>query len=195
MDKKVFAVAGLSGSGKSNLIELFQAEFTEINIIDLEEVGNELLQFGGEGYRQIINYFGESYVKKDGQLNLNKLWKFVYGDQHKLKILDFMFEPLLINQVQKSTENLKGIIVIEGINFHASAWNKIVSKKIWVENFRENILENLGKKKMPINAKKYLDIQERLYGLKQPEGYYLFNNSDLGQRKKNWLELKTALSI
>lgn len=197
MDKKVFGIAGLSGSGKSMLIECFSRKLGgDLKVVKLEDLVNELFQFGNEGYRQIINYFGDEYLKKNGELNVKKLWKFVYSDQHKLRILDFLLEPLMLNRVQEMVDEFAGVLLVEAISFKMEGWQKFFTKKIWVENSEENILINLGNRAdLPVSPKKYHDVQNHLYLAIKPEGYLLFNNFDPGQLEKHWLELRGALEL
>jgi len=197
MAKLVFGVAGLSGSGKAVLMEYFSGRFgDDLKIVRLEDLVDELFQFGEEGHRQIVNYFGEEFLKKNGELNVKKLWKFVYSDQHKLRILDFLLEPLMLNRMQEKVDGFDGVLIVEGLNFKIEGWQKVLTKKIWVGNSEENILNNLRKRRdLPVSAEKYFDVQTRLYLAKKPEGYCLFNNSQAGQLEKRWLELCKTLDI
>lgn len=197
MASKIFGIAGLTGSGKNILIEHFSKKIdADLRIVKLKDLVTELFQFGGGGHRQIVNYFGEEYLKKNGELNVKKIWKFVYSDPNKLRILDFLLEPLMRSSVQEKADGFSGILLVEVINFKMEGWQKILTKKIWVENSKENILINLRKSvDLPVSPESYYDVQRRLYLDSRPEGYYLFNNSDPGQLKKRWEELSTALGL
>lgn len=197
MAKQVIGIAGLSGSGKSILIECFSKKFgIGLKVVRLKELGDGLFKFGNEGHRQIVNYFGEQFLKKNGELNEKKLWKFVYSDQHKLRILDFLLEPLMLNRVQEMIDEFPGIFLVEVISFKLEGWHRILTREILVENSKENVLKNLRKRTdLPVSAEKYLDVQMHLYTSQRAQSCYLFNNSDPGQLEKHWLELSAALDI
>jgi len=197
MAKLVFGIAGLSGSGKSNLIDCFSKKFGgDLKVVKLEDLMSELFKFGGEGHRQISNYFGGDFLRKSGELNVNKLWKFVYSDHHKLRILDFLLEPLMLNLVQQLVDSFPGMLIIENINFKIDGWKKILTKVILVVNTDEKKLVNLSSKvSLPVSPEKYMDVQSRLYSNTESTEYYLFNNLDPGQLENSFIELCSALSI
>jgi dephospho-CoA kinase len=179
MKKTVIGIAGWSGSGKSsagNFLEKLGAKK-----IDCFVLLQNLFQPGEEGYRQIVNYFGEEFLLKSGKINQRKLWKFVYSDLHKLKILDFLLQPLLIDRCQKLIDSSEcQIIVIEQIAFVDQNWNKIIDQKIWLERESMSFIE--GKMtEFYLPLLNVLEIQKRLY-TKPSDGYvWLTNNSSISQ--------------
>jgi dephospho-CoA kinase len=57
-----------------------------------------------EGYRQVVNYFGEDFRLKGGKLNIRKLERFVNEDIHKKKIFQVLMEPVFYNFLQSELD-------------------------------------------------------------------------------------------
>ena len=73
-------------------------------IFDEKQILDELFLLGNEGYRQIKNYFGDDFFLKSGKLNRKKLDKFVNSNKHKLKILYYLLDPIIENELSKKIE-------------------------------------------------------------------------------------------
>lgn len=178
--KRVIGINGWSKSGKS--VVCHWMERNGVVWLDGWKILLELFVPGAEGYRQIVNYFGEDFLLKSGKLNQRKLWKFVYSDLNKLKILNFVLQPLLINAVQNKIDASEaGVFVVELEYFIGKNWEKLCSELIWVE--REQ-LENLENEKYFVSEKQVLDIQVRLYPKPENYNYYFSNNSTVSQLEK-----------
>ncbi len=111
---KIYAILGVARDAKLEAL----ANVKDIAIFDFQTELDKLLEVGQEGCRQIGNYFGEEYLKKDGSLRAKKLWKFVMSDFHKLRIFYHVVEPILLNQLQNlkdSTTYEKIIVLMPGL--------------------------------------------------------------------------------
>jgi len=184
---QILAIVGKSGTDKEKL--LHSLDLSQIEIFDFARETEQLLKTGDEGHRQILNYFGEEFLYKDGRVNLNKLWKFVYLDFHKLKILNFLLESILFNQLQKRLDGSakKACIVLlpglAGIE-HYTKFNNA----IWLDFPDDQLLPNLRGRKLPVPAEKYLDTQNRLF-LKPPTPLLICQNKEeLIDQVEKWLK-------
>ena len=74
--KNIIGIGGLIASGKSEVAKILQ-ELKGGNVISSALLLKKLFGPGQEGYRQIVNYFGDDFVKKNGELNMKKLEKFI----------------------------------------------------------------------------------------------------------------------
>lgn len=99
-------IAVIQALGRSKQVVWEMLDQTKVARFDFEDELQKLLAFGQEGYRQVWNYFGEEFFDKKGHLKKAKFWRFVYQDYHKLKILCFLMEPLLLNQLQKFKDSV-----------------------------------------------------------------------------------------
>ena len=154
--------------------------------IDADEVVNDLYKPQQEGWRKIVNYFGNQYLLKSGAINRKKLGKFVFNDQNKLKILNFLIHPLVTNQIQKILDKTKEkYIAIEATYFEKKGLLKFVDKVIWIDCSKEILLKRTLKKKV-LTAKMFGQI---LKSQQKPEkiDFIVTNN---GSRKDLHVQLK-----
>lgn len=111
---KICAIFGVAREAKLEAL----SGLKDADIFDFQSELDKLLEVGQEGCRQIGNYFGEEYLKKDGALRSKKLWKFVMSDFHKLRIFYHVVEPILLNQLQNlkdSTSCEKIVVLMPGL--------------------------------------------------------------------------------
>lgn len=183
MVKEIIGVAGLSQSGKS-VVSGFLKKKRQALLLDHQEILATLFKPGEEGYRQIINYFGEEFVRKNGQLNLRKLWKFLYTDLHKLRIWDFLMQPLIIDRCQKMIDGAEAdLVVVEQLYFIDKNWQKLLTKRVWVERkYGSQTSVLVDRFNLPLQL--ILDVQKRLYLRPEKDYIVLSNDSTLSQFEK-----------
>ncbi|MGL5830670.1 MAG: dephospho-CoA kinase [Candidatus Altimarinota bacterium] len=127
--------ADVGGFGTEMAELLEQKGFKKLIINDLIESS---LWPGNEGYRQIINFFGEEFLDNKGFIKLVKLFEFLYNDHNKLKIFNFSLYPIITNDVQKFLDVHVGEnIVMEADNFAKNNWGRFVDKLIWLQTDEE----------------------------------------------------------
>ena len=83
-NKFILGIAGYMCSGKSTVGKYFQDK--GFFFIDADKVVNDLYEPGKDGYLKIANFFGEKYLKKNGQIDRKKLAKFVFSVQSISKV-------------------------------------------------------------------------------------------------------------
>lgn len=183
---KILAIVGKSGSNKEKLLQ--SIDWEKVELFDFGNETEQLLKSGDEGHRQIMNYFGEEYLYKDGRVNLNKLWKFIYQDFHKLKIFNFLMEPLLFNQIQKKLDGTSKqfcLVLLPGL-VEINNYQRF-DEIFWLDLDKEAVLLNLRGKSLPVSAEKYLDTQSRLF-LKPARPMILCKTKDeLVDQVEKWL--------
>ncbi len=185
---EIVAIVGKSGSDKRGMLK--DLDLNKVEIFDWGDETQLLLKYGAEGSRQIFNYFGEEFAFADGQLKFAKLWKFIYQDYHKLRIFDFLMEPLLFNQLQKNLDSStkKACLVFLPGLVSFNLYNKF-NKIFWLELPDDQLLPNLMEKKLPVPSEKYLDTQKRLF-LKPPDWpvFICKNKEELIDQVEKWLK-------
>jgi len=156
MRRTIFAIAGYIGSGKSEAGKFLAKQGALF--IDADEVVNDLYKPQQDGYRKIVNYFGKQYLLKNGVLNRKKLAKFVFNDQHKLKILNFLIHPLVSNEIQKILDKSgQKYIAIEATYFEKKHLLRFIDRLIWID-CRKNILLKRALKKKDLTEKMFAQI-------------------------------------
>lgn len=161
---KVWGLAGLDFKGKNLIIEKLKKVFPDdLIIVDLDDLLIDLTQPGREAYRQILNFFGEEFFDKKGQLKLKKLWKFVYENQNKLKILYFLLDPLLMDSVAKVIDaNKHKKILVNANGFIYEHWKAILNGVFWFKINKSRFLSNLDKD-LPCLPERYFYILEKVF--------------------------------
>lgn len=187
MKRKVIGIAGYIGAGKTEAGRFFES--LGAFFIDADEVVNYLYQKEKEGYRKMVNYFGEEFLRKDGELDRQKLAKFVFSDKNKLTILNHLIHPLVANEVQKRIDaSHAAIIVLEATYFDARHLGRMVNEILWIECQTELLEERVLKRQ----GMKEALVRKILKSQVKPEGITMTveNNGSLDefhhQLKKIW---------
>lgn len=189
----VVGVFGMIGAGKSSVISLF-AEKGFVTW-DADSAVSRLYEPGGAGAKKIGDYFDRALIKKDGSVSKLKLAKMVLGNHHKMRILEQLIHPLLINEVQRwiDVQKQKGNtkLVIEALAFEIEGLAKftdvLVRVTAPVELCRERVLAR-GKdlvyfEAMLKNARDYATA------------YEIVNNGSFDDLKKGFEKVYTAITI
>ncbi len=110
-DKIIIGLTGGSGSGKSTLGRASAGD--DILYIDADKLGQQVILKGQPAYRELIDAFGISILKDDGEIDRKKLGAAVFSDKEKLLILNQISHRCIkekITQMIKATDK-KGIII------------------------------------------------------------------------------------
>lgn len=141
--KFILGIAGYIGSGKTTAGKMFQR--LGARFIDADEVVDSLYLKGGDGYRKILNFFGEEYFTAQGELNRKKLARTVFGDPKKLRILHDLIHPLVTNSVQKIIDKEKAdFFVIEATYFEKKHLKALVDAILWIDCPKETLFRRMS---------------------------------------------------
>lgn len=160
--KDIIGLAGFMGSGKSlagHFFEKLGAAF-----IDADDVVDDLYQQGNEGYRKLVNYFGDEFLKKDGEIDRKKLADFLFDDKHKLRIVNDLIHPIVTAEIQKRIDALDvPKIFLEGTYFKPEHLGRLVKDILWLatdkENLKKRVVDDGGMKEDLFE--KILKVQEK----------------------------------
>ncbi|SHF12153.1 dephospho-CoA kinase [Thermoanaerobacter uzonensis DSM 18761] len=98
-------VIGLTGgiaSGKSTVSKLLKK--MGAMVIDADIVSREIMVKGTEAYNKIVEYFGKEILKEDGEIDRKKLGNIVFADRRKLKKLNEITHPIIIERIKEKIE-------------------------------------------------------------------------------------------
>lgn len=98
-------VIGLTGgiaSGKSTVSKLLKKMGAVV--IDADIVSREIMVKGTEAYNKIVEYFGREILKEDGEIDRKKLGNIVFADRRKLKKLNEITHPIIIERIKEKIE-------------------------------------------------------------------------------------------
>lgn len=123
-------VIGLTGgiaSGKSTISDMLRE--LGAAVIDADIVSRDVVSQGSIAYNRIIECFGKEILLADGEINRKKLGNMVFSDEVKLKLLNEITHPAIIENVNATIETLrkqqKEVVVVDaailiemGLNKH-----------------------------------------------------------------------------
>jgi len=89
---KVGLTGGI-GSGKSTVASMFAA--LAVPVLDLDQVGRDVVAPGSMGLQQLIDTFGVSIVDSEGLLNRSALARHCFADAHETDKLNAIMHPLI----------------------------------------------------------------------------------------------------
>ncbi|OGO77156.1 MAG: dephospho-CoA kinase [Clostridiales bacterium GWB2_37_7] len=101
-------VIGLTGgiaSGKSTISDMLKE--LGAAVIDVDLVGRYVVSQGGNAYNRIIASFGRNILMPDGSINRKKLGNIVFSDREKLRLLNEITHPAIIEKVNEITVELQ----------------------------------------------------------------------------------------
>jgi dephospho-CoA kinase len=110
---------GLTGSiavGKSFVCEVLRG--LGCYVLDADEISREVVEPNTEGFRKIVENFGDSILKSSGGLDRAKLGQIVFADSKKRELLNSILHPLVIEKqnkwiLEREKEDPDGIAVID----------------------------------------------------------------------------------
>lgn len=103
--RKVIAVTGTIGSGKSKAGELF-AELGA-DVIDADELAREVVRPGTIGLMRIEEIFGPECIDADGTLKRKRLAEMVFGNTELLSRLNQIVHPLVQSLFAETVDSLQ----------------------------------------------------------------------------------------
>jgi dephospho-CoA kinase len=101
-------LVGLTGgiaSGKSTVSALLAEKGA--GIIDADRIGHEIILRGREGYRQVVEAFGDGILGEDGEISRPRLAALVFGDREKVKRLNAITHPLIGEEMYRRMEGFR----------------------------------------------------------------------------------------
>jgi len=171
-------VIGLTGgiaSGKSTISNLL--EELGAAVIDVDLVGRDVVSQGGIAYNRIIESFGRDILMPNGEINRKRLGNLVFSDNEKLKLLNEITHPAIIEKVNAMIEELSkqhiravvidaAILIEMGLYKYADCvWLVSVDKETQLTRVmerdklsRENALNRINAQMANEDRLKYADV-------------------------------------
>jgi dephospho-CoA kinase len=160
--KIILGISGYMGSGKTTVGKYLKKRGCAF--IDADEVVDELYAVGNVGYEKIQSFFGRDFLKKSGEIDRQKLARFVFDDKNKLKILNNLIHPLVFHEIKRIMTFMKNeVVAIEATYFNKKSIGGLIDKMIWIECSGEVLHSRAGKKGKwhRDSFKKVIKVQEQ----------------------------------
>jgi len=125
MKPYLLGITGGIGSGKSTVSKIF--EVLGLKIYQSDDMAKYLMENDNKLISSIINHFGEeSYI--DGKINKEYISKNVFYDKEKLKIINNLVHPVVINDFKKwclINKNEKILIKEAALLFESKSYKEL----------------------------------------------------------------------
>ena len=111
-----FGLTGGIACGKSTVAG-FLKEFGA-HILDADRIGHELIRPSQPAYHELLGAFGEGILAPSGEIDRKRLGTLVFADREKLRLLNAILHPRIIERVEEMAAQLSGantgaVIVVE----------------------------------------------------------------------------------
>lgn len=130
---KVIGLTGGIGTGKTEVSRILQGLGAEV--ISADAMGRQAYARGAEGWRRVVDEFGEGVLGPDGEVDRTKLGAAVFSDERRLRRLNAIVHPLIRSLVEKRLGELgdRGtrVAVIEAALLLEAGWVDMVDE-VWV---------------------------------------------------------------
>ena len=142
---------GLTGgiaSGKSTADEFFKKR--EIPIIDSDLIAHRIMEIGQNGYKAVVDYFGNDILHDDQTIDRRKLGAIVFNDREKLKKLNEITHPLVHQEIEQQMvqyrANHEKLVVIDVPLLFESGFESLCNGVLVISITPELQLERLMKR-------------------------------------------------
>jgi dephospho-CoA kinase len=89
---KIIGLTGGIGAGKSTVAMLCKENF-KVAVIETDQVAKDQMMPGGCSYEGVIQEFGTSFLKMDGEIDRAALAKIVFADPENVKKINAITHP------------------------------------------------------------------------------------------------------
>lgn len=107
------ALTGGIGCGKTTVCKLFSQH--NIPVIDTDIIARELVEPGQTALIEIVSFFGNSILFKDGSLDRKSLAGKIFQNQKNRNILESILHPKIRNRVNEKIKSLSSTYVVIAI--------------------------------------------------------------------------------
>lgn len=154
-------ITGGIGSGKSSVKEIFRKKGSIV--FDSDEIVKKLLEKDEEGYKTVVEQFGNEILDENLNIDKNKLSQIVFTDSQKRKNLEEIIHPLVIKEREKIFSQLerklspKDFVVAEAALIFEADTKKYFDFVILVKAPKELRIKRVAEKGLTLSQ-----IEERM---------------------------------
>jgi dephospho-CoA kinase len=131
---KVVGLTGGIGSGKSTAAQILRD--LGAYVIDADRVGHDIYRPGTDGWRGVVDSFGQAIVADDGTIDRKRLGAIVFSDRVALAKLNALLHPLIGAEIRRLIESKRAggqaiPIIVEAAILVEASWQSIFDE-VWV---------------------------------------------------------------
>lgn len=101
---RIIGLTGGIGTGKSTVSNIIRDK--GYIVLDADKIAREVVAKGTEGYKKIVEEFGQDILLEDGELNRKVVANIVFKDEIERKKLNRITHPLIFNNIKILKEEL-----------------------------------------------------------------------------------------
>jgi len=130
----IIGLTGGIGAGKSVVGGMLRE--LGAHVIDTDKVGHRVYAPGSEGWRKLVDAFGEGIVAADGSIDRKRLGEIVFGDEERRRTLNGIVHPLIFQEImreigERRAAGFAGHVVLEAPILVEAKGTGLV-ERIWV---------------------------------------------------------------
>lgn len=161
---KIIGLTGGIGSGKSTVGKRME-QLGTVKLQMTDEIGHIALEQGTESYNSIIENFGNSFLRENGEIDRSLLSQIVFGNQDKLEMLNSIIHPWVFEFLRKDIdktqkENKYLYYVVESAILFQTGLDRIC-EEIWYVDAAEEVRRKRLQENRGYNVKKIDSIMEQ----------------------------------
>ena len=120
----VIGVTGGIGTGKTEVSKIL--ECLGADVINADLVGHEAYEPDTEGWREVVEAFGEGILTAGGEVDRKKLGAIVFNNPGDLERLNAIMHPRIYRMIEERIETLgrggRDIVVVEAALLLEANW-------------------------------------------------------------------------
>ena len=139
-EKKIIAVTGKQGSGKSSFCNALAKELNA-NVFNLDIYSHKTL-LNSEVKKILLNKFGTS-IFENGVINRKKLGEIVFADEKLLNFLNALTYKYMVVEIDKDIKESKKDIILDYALLPLTKYFELASYKIYIYSSLNTRMERL----------------------------------------------------
>ncbi|MGD0336948.1 MAG: dephospho-CoA kinase [Candidatus Omnitrophota bacterium] len=193
--KIVLGITGAFGSGKSTVAAIFGSFHDKV--IDADRIAHRLVSPGQEAYKKIVRFFGLEILKKDRQINRDKLAEVVFKDRKLLCKLNAIMHPRIIRRIREGIKKTKqGFVIVDAPLLLEAGLKASVDKVIVVRAGIDKCVRRI-KKRSGLNKQeilKRMHLQMPLRKKLRMADFIIDNNGSMQKARKQVENIRRSLA-
>lgn len=179
---KWIGLTGSIGSGKTTVAAMFAEH--GVPIINTDEISHAIIRKGAAGFTPLLEHFGKTILKDDGEIDRKKLAEKVFGNNAELKFVEHVLHPLIRDEVKRIAKNLMQqknaapFCIIEVPLLFETSWDHMMHATIVVWCDHGQALKRAGQRlQISLDETKQRDAAQMPLEEKKQLATYLIDNS------------------